>query len=156
MSTVNIDGLMDRLVAIEKLAIPAADAVPYALHTQESFPYFTNQLNEFTITSDSHDFDEYVITVNVLLLVGNKTEGYSGDLEAVLWGYVPTVLNTFNTYETLRSPTYDTHMQYLVQARCELARGFVVTENTGIGVEQVGAVFTVTCIFQLPIDQVYP
>lgn len=156
MPTVNISNLMDRLVAVEKIAISTADAYPYALHDQTSFPYFTNQLNEFAIASDSQDFDEYTVTVNVLLVVGNKTEGYHGDLEVTLWGYIPTVLNTFNTYETLRSPSYNTHMPYLVQARCELARGLVVTENTGIGVEQVGAVFTVTCIFQLPIEQVYP
>lgn len=156
MPTVNIDGLMDRLCAIEQIAIPGSDAYPYALHAQASFPYFTNQLNELAVTSDTQDFDGYAVTVNVLLVVGNKTEGYQGDLEVTLWGYVPTVINTFNTHETLRSPTYDSHMQYLVQARCELARGLVVTENTGIGVEQVGAVFTVTCIFQLPIEQVYP
>lgn len=156
MPTVNIDNLMDRLCAVEQIAIPTADAYPYALHEQGSFPYFTNQLNELAVTGNSHDFDEYTVTVNVLLVVGNKTEGYAGDLEAALWGYVPTVINTFNTHETLRSPSYDTHTAYLEQARCELTRGLVVTENTGIGVEQVGAVFTVTCIFQLPIEQAYP
>lgn len=146
---------MERLVAIEIETIPTADAVPYALHNQDGL-YFTNQIGEITIGSDSEDLDAYTVTVNVLLIAGNKTEGYRGELEITLQEHVGSVIEAFNSRQTLRSAAYNTDMDFLIEARCNLARGLVVTDNSGTGAEQIAAVFTLTCQFQEPLEQDYP
>lgn len=155
MSTVNFAEFMARLVAVEKEIIPTADAVPYALHHQDGL-YFTNQLDAVTIESNSQDFDVYTVVVNVLLVAGNKTQGYHGELEVTLQGYIGTVIATFNSRETLRSAAYNTDMNYLRWVRCAPVRPLVVTDNSGTGDEQIAAVFTLTCEFEVPLEQDYP
>lgn len=155
MSTVDFAEFLNRLVAVEKELVPTADAVPYALHHQDGL-YFTNQLGEITVGYDSEDFDTYTVTVNVLLIGGDKTQGYHGELEVTVQGYIGTVIAGLNARQSLRSATYDSDMNYLVEARCTLARGLVVTDNSGTGVEQIAAVFTLTCVFQVPLEQDYP
>lgn len=153
--------LLQRVAALEIEALAAlttpvtADAKPYFIHTQESFPYFTNRIGGDDIGSDSHDFDRDEITVVMRLVIGHTTEGYVGEPETNLYTYIPKVKEYFNERELLQSAAYPVAMISLLDARITGHNGFRIFQNTGLSANQVGTEFTLTCNFDESIDQAY-
>lgn len=156
MFTVGYDELLARIVAIEKELIPTCDAKPYALHAQEEYPYWTNGIEGIETTSNSQDLDVFVVTVNAFLIVASATAGYDGTPERLLRGYLGTVISGFNSREYgLQSAAYPAAMTHLTRARVGSVRALVITENDGIGANQVGAIFPIVCEFEVFLEQEY-
>lgn len=157
----NYTELLLRVAALEKEALAAmtpavvADAVPYFLHTQEAFPYFTNRIGGDAIESDSHDFDRDEITVLMRLVIGHATEGYTGEPETKLYTYMPQIKEYINERELLQSAAYPTAMLSLIESRITGHNGFRVFQNVGLSATQVGTEFTLTCSFDESIEQAY-
>lgn len=156
-----LQSALDRLCAIEKLALAAlstpvtADAVPYMIHQQESFPYFTHRVGVIPIESDSHDLEVEDPEIIVRLVVGHLTEGYRGQPEGSLYTYIPAVIEAVNSRELLQSPTYPTALDGLVSARITTCSGLRIFETAGVQARQVGTEFTVVCSFLDDLTQVY-
>lgn len=155
--------LLARVAALEIEAMASigvnADAKPYALHTQEAFPYFTNRISSNVIGDDGsevEDFNRPLVVVR--LVIGHVTEGYKGQPESKLYEWGP-VIKTYiqqrtNWLKTATAP-YTTRMDNLQSARIIDSGGFRIFDNSGIGVSQVGREFQLQCIFDEFIEQVY-
>ncbi len=145
-----------QIEALASLSSPvAADAKPYFIHTQESFPYFTNRVGGDEIGFDSQDFDRDDLTVIMRLVVGHITEGYVGEPESNLYDWIPEIKTYFNERELLQSVAYPTAMLGLIESRVSGHNGFRVFQNTGLGATQVGTEITLSCQFDESIDQAY-
>lgn len=161
MTTLDYTNLLNRVVALQKEALLSlstpvtADAVPYFIHTQEFFPYFTNRVGSDQITYDSEDYDDDEITVTMRLIIGHVTQGYVGEPEANLYAYIPVIKTYFNARENLQSATYTARMSGLIRARITAHLGFRVFQNAGISAQQVGTEFTLTCEMTETITQAY-
>lgn len=161
MTALDYNNLLNRVAALQKEALlsltPAvtADAVPYFIHTQETFPYFTNRIGGDDIQYDSEEFDRDTLVVTMRLVVGHITSGYVGEPESNLYTYIPALKTYFNEREMLQSAAYTTAMTGLIRARVTAHLGFRVFQNAGISAQQVGTEFTLTCEFDESIDQAY-
>lgn len=162
MSNVNVNELLARCVEIEKAALAAlspavaADAVPYFIHVQESFPYFTNRIGNIEIGFDSNEMDRDTYTVVIRLVVAHVTTGFKGAVETDLYTYIPAIITAFNKNEGLQSAAYTTAMTDLIEGendRVISCTGFRVLEDGGLqGVKQVCAEFILTCLFNQDLD----
>ena len=149
------NNLLARVVAIQKELVTNCDAVPYVLHTQGGGNYWINRVDTITTTSNSEDFDAKVVTVEMTYIAGEKTQGYNGEIENALYTQVPLIEEEFNEREGLQSTAFPDEMTELMEARITLTRPMVILENGGTGNEQVAAIFTLTCLFDSYIRQVY-
>ena len=154
--------LLNRLVALEIEAMASidvrADAKPYALHVQESFPYFTNRIQSNPVSDDgSEDLDLNNPLAVIRLVVGHVTEGYKGEPESKLYEWGPVVKTYIQRRMWLQTATgvYSVRMDNLQSARVTDNGGFRIFDNSGLGVNQVGREFQVQCIFTESIEQVY-
>lgn len=158
---IDIQSALDRLCAIEKLALASlstpvtADAVPYMIHQQESFPYFTHRVGPVSLDGDSQDIDVYEVEIVARVVVGHIQEGYRGQPEGTLYTYIPALIEAINARELLQSPTYTTALVSLVGARVSSCAGLRIFETAGIQARQVGTEITVVCNFEDDLTQVY-
>jgi hypothetical protein len=156
-----LQSALERLCAIEKEALAdltptvAADAVPYSIHSQEAWPYFTHRIGPIVVESDSHDIDDYEVTIIVRLVVGHVTDGYRGQPENALSTYIAAVIEAINARELLQSDTYPAALDGLVGARAIDARGTAYFQTVGIQATQVGTDITVVCTFADDLTQLY-
>lgn len=152
---------LERLAAIEVEALadltPAvsADAVPYMIHSQEAFPYFTNRVGAMTIEPDSHDIDTYDVDLIARLVVGHLTDGYHGQPESQLYTYLPALIEAINARELLQSDAYPVALLGLVGARVTDSSGLRIFETAGLQTRQVGTEITVVCTFADDLAQLY-
>jgi hypothetical protein len=143
---------MDRLLAMEKEAVPGSGGVTYWPYSQDKLPYWMNRLNPMTVdTAYSSDvvLDRY--SVSALLVIDHFDAGYEGKkFEDAYETYIPDVLNFFDDNPELTSTDYPTPMRYI--APVEDTRGAHITGlpsgtrlvlNSGIGVRQVVLEFTI-------------
>lgn len=153
--------VLERLAAIEVEALAdlstpvTADAVPYMIHSQEAFPYFTNRVGVIDIESDSHDLDSYEIEIVARLVVGHLTDGYRGQPESALYTYLPAVIEAINARELLQSDSYPAALDGLIGARATGASGLRIFQTAGIQAQQVGTEITVICTFADDLTQLY-
>ena len=155
--------LLNRLCALEIEAMASigviAYAKPYALHTQETFPYFTHRITSNPVTDNgSEDLDLNNPLAIVRLVVCHVTEGYKGQPEDKLyeWGpVIKTYLQNRTNWLQTASGVYHARMNNLQSARVIDSGGFRIFENSGIAVNQVGREFQVQCIFDESVEQVY-
>lgn len=158
---INVQNIIDRLIAIEKEALTAlspsvtADAVDYFFHAQETFPYFTHRIGLVTVNHDSETLDEYTVQIICRLVIGHVTTGYTGQSDGKLYTYIPQLLDTFGRRTWLQSATYTTATPYLDYAQCTNVTGFSVFRNTGINAEQIGTEFTITAVLRSNVEQDY-
>lgn len=152
-----------RVVALQKEALLAlttpvvADAFPYFLHTQATFPYFINRIGEWTSEGDSEDFDQDTYTVIMRLVIAHATSGYQGDNDNNLYTYIPQIKTYFNERQLLQSAAYPTRPDDLTWARCGEGTGLLLFKHTGVNgeVTQVGTEWTLTCNYSELIEQQY-
>lgn len=156
-----LNDALDRLAAIEVEALADltppvdADAVPYMIHAQEAFPYFTHRVGVIGIESDSHDLDDHEVEIVVRLVVGHVTDGYRGQPENLLYTYLIAVMRAINARELLQSDAYPAALDGLVGARVTGASGLRIFETAGIQARQVGTEITVVCEFVDGLTQAY-
>lgn len=153
-SDVDLVELLDRVVLLEKEALAAltptvtSDAVPYFLHTQEDFPYWTNRIGASTFEGNSEVFDGDTYTVIMRLVIGHHTEDYVGNVEGRLYTWIPQIKNFLNRRDGLQcATTYTDHMDGLQFARVTNTVGFREFQNAGISTMQLGTEFTLSCQF---------
>ena len=155
--------LLNRLCALELEAMTSisvrADAKPYFIHTQDSFPYFTNRVATNPRGNDgSEELDLNNPLVIIRLVVAHVTEGVRGQPEGKLYEWGPIVSsyieNRSNWLQCAAAP-YNTRMAYLQEARVTDNGGFRVFTDSGIGALQVGREIQVQCIFDESVTQVY-
>jgi hypothetical protein len=139
-----------------------ADAKPYAIHSQEGFPYFTNRIAASPVTPDggvSEEFDVNQPLVIMRLVVGHVTEGYKGQPEGKLYEWGPVIKTYFQSrmwLQTVSTGAYPARMANLrADSRITDTGGFRIFDNSGIGVSQVGREFQLQCYFDEFITQVY-
>lgn len=143
----SVNELLQRISALQMEYTPQASSMPYALHVQAQYPYWLNRVEVVNTDGDSEDFDVDEIQVEMYLVVGHRSEGYAGELEKELYNYVPGVIRWFNQHETLQSKRFTDPFTDLDRARITRTRPMVVLENSGVGSEQIAAIFTLTCQF---------
>lgn len=155
--------LLERLCLLEVEAMATigvtAYAKPYALHTQETFPYFTHRITANPVSDNgSEELDLNNPLVIIRLVIGHATEGYKGQPEGKLYEWGPVIKtyiqNRTNWLQAASGP-YQARMENLIAARVIDNGGFRIFENSGISVNQVGREFQVQCSFTEPIEQEY-
>lgn len=157
MTTYLSDGLA-RIVAMQKEIITTSDAKPFFFYAQESFPYWTNRVGNVSVELQSQDFYIYTHHIVMRLVIGHKTEGYTGDLEQTLQTtYIPQTLEYFAGRIRLQSASYpgimtDIDPRGAIMLNCT---GLATFQDGGIGVEQIGSEFTLEMPIQRYIEQVY-
>lgn len=153
--------LLNRLAALEIEAMASigvvANAKPYALHTQEIFPYFTNRISQNPVTTDGREVLDYNRPLVIIrLVVAHATEGYRGQPEANLYEWGPVVKTYIQSRMWLQSAAYPLRMNNLsAESRVTDNGGFRIFENSGLNVNQVGRELQVQCVFDESIEQVY-
>jgi hypothetical protein len=156
---VDAEELLLRMAALEEEAMEAldkrADAKPYFFHTQEAFPYFTNRLGDITVDSDSEEIDLYTYEIVVRLVIGHRTEGYTGETDSALQSYIPHLIQYFNERELLQSEVYPDAMDNLTRARVVSCRGYTEFVNSGVGGSQIGTEITLRAELEDEIEQAY-
>ena len=97
-----ISDIMLRCVAVEKEAMTAydieADSWPYFRHVQEDYPYFTHRLGTSTYSFDSESIQDRIVTVEIRMFVGHRTEGYAentSEVENRLFSYIEIVRKAY-------------------------------------------------------------
>jgi hypothetical protein len=161
MGTIDVQGVVDRMIAIEKESLaglsPAvtADAVDYFFYAGETFPYLTHRVGTIQVDENSEQRQEYRVPVVARLVVGHITEGYAGQADGVLYRYIPQLLDTFARRQWLQSATYPDVMNRLQYALVSSVSGFSAYQNRGINAVQVGTEFTVTAAFTNHVEQDY-
>ncbi len=151
--------LLARVAALEIEAMASigvrADAKPYFIHVQESFPYFTNRIATNQVGDDgSQDEDLNNPLIIVRLIVGHLTEGYKGEPESKLYEWGPIVKTYINRRQWLTSAAYPLRMENLQMGRMIDAGGFRIFEDSGLGTKQVGREFQIQCIIPEYIVQI--
>lgn len=161
MTSVDVNNLLDRIVAIEKeyftSVAQAADSVPYFIHSQESFPYLIHRVSRLDLSYTDEDFTVNTYTVTTRLVIGHLTENYVGESESNLYTWLPGLVTYVQQRRWLQSAAYPTPMNKLVGAEMQAGAspGLVIFQNTGIGVQQVGTEFATICEFNETIEQAY-
>jgi hypothetical protein len=144
---IDFNNLLARIVAVQQEIITGSKAYAYYLHTQSDMPYWINRVDNVATSSNSEDFDKHVVQVEMVLVSAQRTEGYAGESEHALYERVPLIIEGFNNREGLTSVAYPAYMDDLEWALITNTRPFVILENSGVGSDQIVAVFTLTCTF---------
>lgn len=154
----NVSDALDRIVASQKEIISGCDAYPVYFWQQETFPYWTNRLGAITHEIDSQLEHIFNYTVTMRLVIGHLSEGYKGEREDELYTtYIPDTLAYFSQRIQLQNASYPTQMVDLDPRGVfvRLGTGLAIFDNTGIGVQQVGAEFTLDLPIKVQLFQVY-
>lgn len=152
--------LLNRMVALELEAMASinvrADAKPWFIHHQDSFPYFTNRIAANTRTNDGSEvFDSNNPLVIIRFVVAHLTEGVKGQPESKLYEWGPIVSTYIQERSNwLQSAVYPDRMDDLTGATVTDNGGFRVFSDTGIGSLQVGREIAVQCIMSEFIERV--
>ena len=160
MSDNYIQDALKRVAAMEKESLATitgskVDAVNYWPYQQESFPYFVNRLGETTydFMAYSPDITVYPIRIMATLVVDHLTAGYKGEKADLTYQYLVAVEDYFREHYDLTTAStglYPNPPDYLMEVEGEIIRshsGLVSIESTGIGVIQLGVVFTLELPF---------
>lgn len=154
----NVSDGLDRIVASQKEIITGCDAYPVYFWTQEAFPYWTNRLGTTTHELDSQIEHIFNYTVTMRLVIGHLSEGYKQELEDKLYTtYIPDTFAYFSQRIQLQNLTFTGQMVDLDPRGVFIRHctGLAIFDNTGIGVQQVGAEFTLELPIKTQLFQVY-
>jgi hypothetical protein len=79
-----VDGILDRLVVLEPIALPATrDAVKYFFHSQSTWPYWVHRLEGLTPGATQHDdrVSRFELRLLLRLVYGHLTADWQGGIE---------------------------------------------------------------------------
>lgn len=156
MPTIDLNALVDRVVAIERELYPTIPAVAFGLYAGESMPYFANMIGEITLSEEQpDDMSLYTVIVNIVHVGGHVTEGYDGQIERDMRSRVTTLIDGINSRAWAQSLTYTsglTHLDRIFVSRCN---PFEISESSGGPGAQLICTIEITALFTLPLDQEY-
>jgi hypothetical protein len=99
-----VGNVLDRIVAMERLAVPdAVNAVKHWWHWEQKVPYWTNGIEALTNPVQG----EYELKAAMRLIVGHISQATAGgtlSIQDKSWGYIPAVLAYFTKYNQLNAP----------------------------------------------------
>jgi len=134
--------------------VTACDSRTYFWHVQESFPYVTSRLGDFTVDDDGEEIDLYSYLATFRVVIGHSGENYDGELEAWLVTAVPVIIQYINQRELLTSVAYPTPIDDIEFARVVNGVAYTHFVNTPVGgVTQIGAEITIRAVFREEIVQ---
>ena len=79
-----VDGILDRLVQLEPLALPETrDAVKYFFHSQSTWPYWVHRLEGLTPGATQHDtrVSRFELRLLLRIVYGHWTADWQGGIE---------------------------------------------------------------------------
>lgn len=161
MSSVDLNGLLARFVAVELEAfatIPkAVDCYPIFYHQQSSYPYIIHRVARLDLTYEDEDFNDNLYAVEVRLIIGNIDNGYKGEQESALYGYIPLLVTYFSQRRLLQSAAYPAVLNKLMRAEMAAGAnsGWTAYQDGGIAGLRVGTSFQFVCEFNETIEQAY-
>jgi len=141
--------VMDRLLAMEKEAVPGSGGATYWPYSQDKLPYWMNRLNPMTVdTTPSADIVVDRYSVSALLVIDHFDAGYEGTkFEDAYETYIPDVIHFFDDNPELTSAAYPDPLRYIDDKDpayiTGLPSGTRVVLNSGIGVRQVVLEFAI-------------
>jgi hypothetical protein len=139
--------ILDRLAALQEETIAGCEAFTRDFAWSETPPYWTNRLGPATYEWNSEDICVETRQVISKLVVGHLTQGYQGEVEDDLYGYVQDWIDKIadKDGEVLVGTTYTTVLDCLYpEAPCSLITdtGLEYFIQPGLQVVQVGVEFT--------------
>jgi hypothetical protein len=109
-----LDGLLARIVAIQKEITPKASAKTVYFYQQPGFPYWTNRLVRVEPT-EQLDQNTWVFSIGIEMRfhAGAYTEGEDGGLESAIQGFIVNTCVAFKDRTGLESTVYPEEMDAL-------------------------------------------
>jgi len=143
--------VMDRLLAMEKEAVPDSGGKEYWPYSQDALPYWMNRINGMTVDPLSADTVIDRWTMSALLVIDHLTANYEGVTFVEAYDIIPAVLQFFDDNPLLTSTAYPDEMLFVFPD--EDTRGAHITGlpsgtrtvlNSGTGTRQVVLEFTIS------------
>lgn len=140
--------VMDRLLAMEKEAVPGSGGATYWPYQQNKMPYWMNRIGGMTVEPLSADTVIDRWTMSALLVIDHFESGYEGaNFVAAYEDYIPDVIQFFDDHPLLTSTEYPDEMLFIhPNDRTQitgLPSGTRLIINSGSGVRQVVLEFTI-------------
>ncbi len=110
----NHGDLLARMVALQQEAIVGSVAYPRRFAKTPTLPYWLNWLGPATYETNSEDELVETRTVTTRLVVAHATQGYDGEPEELLNGYIEAWIATIIDAPGLQSTTYPTEAAYIM------------------------------------------
>lgn len=146
-----ISDVLDRVVAMQKEALPGSDSKPFWPYQQETFPYWTNRLGSTAIgdrqagNSGAEDIEQRSYTVLMRLVVGHITSGYEGERQDELYEWIVDIEDFFMENPMLTSALFPTEPDFLAyESELTSHTGLVIFANAGVFAQQLGVEFSLT------------
>lgn len=144
------------VTAMESAMLGGADALPFAIHWQEDFPYWTNRITEFAPGEYyGDDNSQRLYTLEAVLHWGYETEGDPGAMETAIYEALPDIQTYFEERPGLQSPTYPDALRYLDPLETRLLASPVVAivgKQAATGNDILGTIIRVQLTFNISID----
>ncbi len=97
-----VKNVIDRVVLLERQAVTeSANAVPYIMHAQESFPYWTNSPTDLIPREGSKDARKFELDILMRLVIDHVTAGYKGERQTKAWTYLGDIVFYFALHPKL-------------------------------------------------------
>ncbi len=129
----NLSDALARLVAMEKDAISGCDAVPYYVHWQSQFPYWTNRIGAGQYSWNSEDINIVDRLLIARLVIGHFTENYEGVSETNLATYMEDFMEQLAANPGMTATGYAEEPDYLMPGH-----QIEIVSDTGLQFFQVG------------------
>lgn len=98
-------GVLERVVALEMLALPGTNAVPYPWYRQDSWPYWTNWTNGLTPQrGDQKSVQRADYSIELRLVAGHLSSTYEGQIQYDAALMVADVVAFFVRHDRLAVP----------------------------------------------------
>lgn len=157
--TTNLEDALNRITALQQEIISGAYAAKVYFYKQSGpFPYWTNRIGLTPHELDSQDGHIYTYTVTMRLVIGHLGESYDQALEFSLYTtYIPQTFDYFARRIQLQSAAYPAQMTDLDPRGVLITNctGLAIFSDSGIGVQQVGAEFTMALPIKVFLQQAY-
>lgn len=127
-----LNDVLDRLKAMEQEMVSGSDAVDYAIHQQDGFPYFTNHISDYQPGEVLSDLSQRIYIAQIRYFAGYGTEDSPGEVEQTIYTNLPVIQTYFEEHPGLETSTLAT-LRYLDPTQTRLLASPVVV-NLGKGV----------------------
>lgn len=155
----DLELLLSRQCEMEKAALvatyPEIDAFPVAFWTSERLPYWTNRIVHVGVEWEGQEEITYRYTLAGLLVLAHFTEGVQLEAEGKIAVVLPLVLDYFANRRQWKRTQADSELVDLDALGGEITGADTLySENSGIGVNQFGIVFTFEIGFTYQVNQI--
>lgn len=147
MSTLN--SLIDRLVIMQREAVPNSHAMNVATDNYPRYPYWTNQAGPSSYENASAHQKKITYQITMRLFAGKLTEGQRGALESTIHDYIGDVFEYFAARPRLQCATAPSVLTNLdPNGFTSLTCPGITAMNDGA---DMGTLFVLTAAFDIEI-----